>query len=45
MIALVGNADTIRKLKQGDSPNAIVAGWNNELEEFRKMRAKYLLYR
>ena len=45
MIALVGNADTIRKLKQADSPNAIVAGWDTELAAFRNMRAKYLLYR
>jgi hypothetical protein len=31
-------------LKAGDSPAAIVAGWNEDLEIFRKMRAKYLLY-
>jgi uncharacterized protein YbbC (DUF1343 family) len=45
MIALVGNAETIRKLKAGESSAAIVASWNGELEAFRKMRAKYLLYR
>jgi uncharacterized protein YbbC (DUF1343 family) len=44
MIALVGNAETIRRLKQGDAPAAIVASWNGDLEAFRKMRAKYLLY-
>jgi uncharacterized protein YbbC (DUF1343 family) len=44
MIALVGNADTIRKLKAGDAPAAIVTSWNGELGAFRKMRAKYLLY-
>jgi uncharacterized protein YbbC (DUF1343 family) len=44
IIALVGNAETIRRLKAGDAPAAIVAGWNEELETFRKMRAKYLLY-
>jgi uncharacterized protein YbbC (DUF1343 family) len=44
MIALVGNAETIGKLKAGDAPAAIVASWGGELEAFRKMRAKYLLY-
>jgi uncharacterized protein YbbC (DUF1343 family) len=44
IIALVGNAETIRRLKAGDSPTAIVASWNVELETFRKTRAKYLLY-
>jgi uncharacterized protein YbbC (DUF1343 family) len=44
MIALVGNAETIRKLKAGETPAAIVASWSEELEASRKMRAKYLLY-
>ena len=44
MIALVGNAATIERLENGDAPAAIVASWNEELEAFRKMRAKYLLY-
>jgi uncharacterized protein YbbC (DUF1343 family) len=45
MIALVGNAETIRRLKEGDSPAATVAAWDAELGAFRKIRAKYLLYR
>jgi len=44
MIELVGNAEIIRRLKAGDAPAAVVAGWNAELEAFRKMRAKYVLY-
>jgi len=44
MIELVGNAATISRLARGDSPAAIVAGWSGELETFRKLRAKYLLY-
>jgi uncharacterized protein YbbC (DUF1343 family) len=44
MIALVGNAETIAQLKAGTSPAAIVASWSADLEAFRKMRAKYLLY-
>jgi uncharacterized protein YbbC (DUF1343 family) len=44
MIALVGNAETIRKLKAGEATTRILAGWTEELESFRKVRAKYLLY-
>ncbi len=44
MIALVGNAETIRKLKAGEAPATIVASWSADLEVFRNMRAKYLLY-
>jgi len=44
MIDLVGNADTIKRLKNGDDPASIVASWNADLNAFRKMRAKYLLY-
>ncbi|MBZ5699419.1 MAG: DUF1343 domain-containing protein [Acidobacteriia bacterium] len=45
MIALVGNASTIKRLENGDAPAAIVSSWKAELDAFRKMRAKYLLYR
>jgi uncharacterized protein YbbC (DUF1343 family) len=44
MMVLVGNAETIRKLKAGKSTTEILAGWTEELESFRKVRAKYLLY-
>lgn len=43
-IDLVGNTATIKQLIDGEDPAAIVAGWNMELEAFRKKRAKYLLY-
>lgn len=45
ILTLVGNADTIARLKSGEAPGAIVSGWDASLEAFRKMRAKYLLYR
>jgi uncharacterized protein YbbC (DUF1343 family) len=45
MIFLVGNAETIKQLVEGRDPAGIVASWNSELEAFRKVRAKYLLYR
>jgi uncharacterized protein YbbC (DUF1343 family) len=44
MIALVGNASTIKRLENGDAPAAIVSSWKGELDAFRKTRAKYLLY-
>jgi uncharacterized protein YbbC (DUF1343 family) len=45
MITLVGNAETIKQLTDGEAPAAIVSSWNGQLAAFRKMRAKYLLYR
>ena len=45
IIALVGNAATIERLKKGDPPDRIVNDWADDLEAFRKVRAKYLLYR
>lgn len=45
MIELVGNATTIKQLVGGVAPAAIVARWGRDLEEFRKVRARYLLYR
>ena len=44
MIELVGNTETIRQLQEGKAPEAIVASWDKNLGEFRKIRAKYLLY-
>jgi len=44
MIELVGNVDTIAKLKSGESPMRIVWDWQKDLDNFRKVRAKYLIY-
>jgi len=45
MVELVGNAATIQQLMAGGNPEAIVASWEKDLEAFRKVRVKYLLYR
>jgi len=45
MIALLGNGATLQQLQKGRDPAEIVSSWNSDLEAFRKMRAKYLLYR
>ncbi|HEV7968556.1 MAG TPA: DUF1343 domain-containing protein [Candidatus Acidoferrales bacterium] len=44
MIFLLGNAETIQQLADGQNPVAIAASWNRDLEAFRATRAKYLLY-
>jgi len=42
---LLGSQSTIDRLKRGDAPAEIVAGWSGDLAKFRKMREKYLLYK
>jgi uncharacterized protein YbbC (DUF1343 family)/CubicO group peptidase (beta-lactamase class C family) len=44
LLSLVGSKATIARLKKGDAPSVIVADWSEELDTFKKMRAKYLLY-
>jgi uncharacterized protein YbbC (DUF1343 family) len=44
MIDLVGNAATIKQIVDGVDSAAIVASWNKDLEAFRNIRGKYLLY-
>jgi uncharacterized protein YbbC (DUF1343 family)/CubicO group peptidase (beta-lactamase class C family) len=43
-IRLLGSAATLERLKKGDAPTRIVEDWADDLEAFRKIRAKYLLY-
>ncbi len=45
LVVLLGNATTVHRLEMGESAGAIVSGWDADLRAFRKMRAKYLLYR
>jgi uncharacterized protein YbbC (DUF1343 family) len=44
IIELLGSQSTIDRLKRGDPPSEIVSGWSADLDKFRRMRAKYLLY-
>jgi Protein of unknown function (DUF1343) len=44
MIELVGNAATIQQFVDGRDPAAIVASWTKDLQTFRLLRAKYLIY-
>lgn len=43
-IRLLGSQHTLERIRAGDDPEAIVKGWEAELEAFKKMRAQYLLY-
>jgi uncharacterized protein YbbC (DUF1343 family) len=45
IITLLGNKAALERLKRGDLPTRIVAEWADDLDAFRKIRAKYLLYR
>jgi uncharacterized protein YbbC (DUF1343 family) len=41
---LLGSQSTIDRLKRGIAPEGIVRSWSPNLDKFRKMRDKYLLY-
>jgi len=42
---LLVNADVLARLKRGESVDDIVRSYTNSLEQFKKMREQYLLYR
>ena len=41
---LIGNRTVREQIMKGASEEEIRAGWQNELEAYKKMREKYLLY-
>jgi len=43
IIDLLGSQATLDRLERGDDPARIIAGWADDLEKFRAVRAKYLL--
>jgi uncharacterized protein YbbC (DUF1343 family) len=44
IILLLGSRATIDALARGDAPAEIIRSWEPELEKFRAIREKYLLY-
>jgi hypothetical protein len=44
MINLLGNQSTFDALLRGDDPRRIADEWRGPLDEFAKIREKYLLY-
>src|SRR5271154_2888041 len=45
LLFLVANADTVRQLQEGTSPEQIVASWSSQLNDFDTLRRKYFLYK
>ena len=43
-LRLLVNADTLERVKRGESARDIVGSWNPSLQEFRRARAEILLY-
>ena len=41
---LLVNADTLDRVKRGQTPEEIIRSWSPKLEEFRRVRAKVLIY-
>jgi len=41
---LLLNQGVLNQIKAGEDPRKIAAGWQSELSEFKRQRAKYLLY-
>jgi hypothetical protein len=41
---LLGSQSTLDRLERGDPPADIVSGWATDVDKFRTMREKYLLY-
>ncbi len=45
LIELLVNREVFDAIARGDDPRAIAQGWQEELEKFKAMRQKYLLYK
>jgi uncharacterized protein YbbC (DUF1343 family) len=43
-LPLIGSREVLQSIKEGHDPDFIVLSWQESLEEFRRLRAKYLLY-
>ncbi|HEU4593865.1 MAG TPA: exo-beta-N-acetylmuramidase NamZ domain-containing protein [Pyrinomonadaceae bacterium] len=44
-LRLLVNADTLERVRRADAPEEITRSWGERLEEFRRARARALLYR
>lgn len=43
-LGMIGARATLNAIRDGEDPREIVASWHTPLENFRQLRAKYLLY-
>jgi hypothetical protein len=44
-LRLLANADVLARVKRADAPEEIIRAWQPALDEFRRARARVLLYR
>jgi uncharacterized protein YbbC (DUF1343 family) len=44
ILPLVGSRSVLQAIKEGQDPNPIILSWQEPLEQFLRMRARYLLY-
>ena len=45
MWRLIGSEQIVARIQQGEDPAAIAARWSADEARWRRLRAKYLLYR
>jgi uncharacterized protein YbbC (DUF1343 family) len=45
MITLLANRQIYDAVVNGDDPRNIAQGWQDDLEKFKELRQKYLLYK
>jgi uncharacterized protein YbbC (DUF1343 family)/CubicO group peptidase (beta-lactamase class C family) len=45
MLGILANHAVFDALARGDDPRSIAQSWQNDLQKFRELRAKYLLYK
>jgi uncharacterized protein YbbC (DUF1343 family)/CubicO group peptidase (beta-lactamase class C family) len=45
MLGILANQDAFDALARGDDPRSIAQAWQEDIQKFRELRAKYLLYK
>jgi uncharacterized protein YbbC (DUF1343 family) len=45
MLTLLANREVYDAVVRGDDPRAIAQSWQDDLEKFKELRQKYLLYK
>ena len=43
-LGLIGSREVLQAIRDGQDPTSIVQNWQDPLEQFCKLRSKYLLY-
>ena len=45
MISALSNQQVFDQLAAGEDPRSIAQGWQDDLEKFKELRQKYLIYK